>query len=53
MTHCYTTHRAKDGEAANGVRARRRGVIAKLTDAPYENRRSTYWRFKCVRNKGS
>lgn len=50
----YTTHRAKDGEAAYRRACERgdEGVIAKRADAPYEGRRSASWlKFKCVRDQ--
>lgn len=50
----YTTHRAKNGEAAYRTACERgdEGVIAKRADAPYEGRRSTSWlKLKCVRDQ--
>jgi bifunctional non-homologous end joining protein LigD len=50
----YTTHRAKNGEAAFRAACERgdEGVIAKLADAPYEGRRSMNWlKFKCLRDQ--
>jgi bifunctional non-homologous end joining protein LigD len=50
----YTTHRWKDGEKAYRVACERgdEGVIAKLSDATYEGRRSRNWlKFKCVRDQ--
>jgi bifunctional non-homologous end joining protein LigD len=50
----YTTHRVRDGEAAYRAACERgdEGVIAKLTDAPYEGRRSTNWlKLKCSRDQ--
>ncbi len=46
----YTTHRVGEGEAAYDAACRRgdEGVIAKLSEAPYEGRRSRHWlKFKC------
>jgi DNA ligase D-like protein (predicted ligase) len=50
----YTTHRVKDGEAAYQAACERgdEGVIAKLSDSPYEGRRSTNWlKLKCSRDQ--
>lgn len=50
----FTTHRTKDGEAAYRAACERgdEGVIAKLTDAPYEGRRSPNWlKLKCSRDQ--
>jgi bifunctional non-homologous end joining protein LigD len=46
----YTTHRVRDGEKAYRTACGRgdEGVIAKLADSPYEDRRSTTWlKLKC------
>jgi DNA ligase D-like protein (predicted ligase) len=50
----FTTHRVENGEAAFAAACERgdEGVIAKLSDAPYEGRRSTNWlKFKCSRDQ--
>jgi DNA ligase D-like protein (predicted ligase) len=50
----YTTHRVRNGEAAYRAACERgdEGVIAKLTDAPYEGRRSSNWlKLKCSRDQ--
>jgi bifunctional non-homologous end joining protein LigD len=50
----YTTHRVGDGEAAYHAACKRgdEGVIAKLSDAPYEGTRSKSWlKLKCSRDQ--
>jgi bifunctional non-homologous end joining protein LigD len=50
----YTTHRVMDGEAAYRAACKRgdEGVIAKLSDAPYEGSRSKNWlKLKCSRDQ--
>ncbi len=50
----YTTHRVKDGVGAYRAACERgdEGVIAKLADSKYDDRRSPNWlKFKCVRDQ--